>query len=189
VTESASGVRDAADHLLGLDLVRGWRVVKKIERGVLATGGNFCVGYLVEHEDGRLGFCKALNLARALTFPDPATLLEQLTTAYNFECSLLGKCAAGRMSRVVLAIDQGVVRVPRFALPSVNYIIFEWADGGDIRSVLNTATNLDVAARLRCMHHVATGLRQLHGSQIAHQDLKPSNVLVFQNEPLYSCKG
>ena len=33
------------------------------------------------------------------------------------------------------------------------------------------------------MHHIATGLMQLHGVGIAHQDLKPSNVLVFEKEP------
>jgi eukaryotic-like serine/threonine-protein kinase len=32
---------------------------------------------------------------------------------------------------------------------------------------------------LQCLHHIAVGLLQLHGQGIAHQDLKPSNVMVF----------
>ena len=32
------------------------------------------------------------------------------------------------------------------------------------------------------MHHVATGLEQLHNIEIAHQDLKPSNVLLFPQD-------
>ncbi|MCX4470718.1 protein kinase [Micromonospora sp. NBC_01655] len=169
---------DAAENLVGLKLDGGWRVLEKLDPGPQATGGNFCTGYLVESDGGLRGFCKALNLARALTSPDPARLLEQLTKAYNFECNILNKCAEARMSRVVLAISQGVVDVPGFVLPRVNYIIFEQADG-DIRAALNTVSNLDIAAKLRCLHHVATGLQQLHRQHIAHQDLKPSNVLVF----------
>jgi len=32
---------------------------------------------------------------------------------------------------------------------------------------------------LRAMHHASSGLKQLHGAGVAHQDLKPSNLLVF----------
>ncbi|MCG5443362.1 protein kinase [Micromonospora sp. NIE79] len=174
-------ISDAAENLLGLKLDGGWRVLKKIEPGPTATGGNFCTGYLVENEDGSQGFCKALNLARALTSPDPARLLEELTKAYNFECEVLEKCADAKMSRVVLAVGKGVVEVPGFYFPRVNYIIFERADG-DIRAALNSAAHLDIAIRLRCLHHVATGLQQLHQRHIAHQDLKPSNILVFSHQ-------
>jgi serine/threonine protein kinase len=177
-------LQDPANFLVGMDLPGGWMVVSKVERPEGATGGNFCIGYVVENLDGRRGFCKALNLARALTAPNPAQLLEQLTHAYNYECELLAKCAATRMSRVVLAIDKGVIDVPGFALPKVNYIIFEWAEG-DVRAALNASEGLDIAARLRCLHNVAIGLRQLHANLIAHQDLKPSNVLMFAPDPLY----
>src|SRR5205823_2049082 len=30
------------------------------------------------------------------------------------------------------------------------------------------------------LHHIATGLYQLHSAEVAHQDLKPSNILVFE---------
>lgn len=32
------------------------------------------------------------------------------------------------------------------------------------------------------LHQVAIGLQQLHGKQIAHQDLKPSNILIFEQD-------
>ncbi|HEY6307288.1 MAG TPA: protein kinase, partial [Candidatus Angelobacter sp.] len=60
----------------------------------------------------------------------------------------------------------------------VQYLIFELADG-DVRSHLSKAIDAGLAWRLRCLHHVATGLKQLHVGEIAHQDIKPSNVLVF----------
>jgi serine/threonine protein kinase len=62
----------------------------------------------------------------------------------------------------------------------VQYLIFEFADEGDVRKYLDLSKRLDAAWALRSLHHIATGLRQLHSQDIAHQDLKPSNVLVFE---------
>jgi serine/threonine protein kinase len=85
------------------------------------------------------------------------------------------------MSRVVLAIDDGVVDVPNGFPPRVNYLIFELADT-NIRKTLNLEAKLDTAAKLRALQNVATGLRQLHDKDIAHQDVKPSNVLQFGSQ-------
>jgi len=40
----------------------------------------------------------------------------------------------------------------------------------------------DAAFALRTLHHISIGLQQLHKVGIAHQDLKPSNVLVFPRD-------
>ena len=61
----------------------------------------------------------------------------------------------------------------------MNYLIFEPADG-DVRNHLGLAAKVEIAWILRSLHHIATGLHQLHGSDIAHQDIKPSNILVFE---------
>jgi serine/threonine protein kinase len=63
-------------------------------------------------------------------------------------------------------------------LTTVQYLIFELAEG-DVRSKLDEFDAMGLAWALRSMHHVATGLRQLHSIGVAHQDLKPSNVLLF----------
>jgi serine/threonine protein kinase len=59
--------------------------------------------------------------------------------------------------------------------------MFELADG-DLRKVVSRSNKIDDAWRLRVLHDVAVGIQQLHGQRIAHQDLKPSNVLVFDKD-------
>src|SRR6266851_917241 len=51
---------------------------------------------------------------------------------------------------------------------------------GDVRKHLSPTQSLDIVWILRCLHHIATGLHQLHSAKVAHQDLKPSNVLAFR---------
>lgn len=43
------------------------------------------------------------------------------------------------------------------------------------------------AWKLETLHHVAVALTQLHKQQIAHQDLKPSNVLIFESNGTQVC--
>jgi serine/threonine protein kinase len=86
------------------------------------------------------------------------------------------------MSRVVLALGSGEVDVPGFEpLSRVNYLIFERAER-DARHQRDLQPAVETAWALRSLHQVATGLLQLHRRQITHQDLKPSNVLVFEDE-------
>lgn len=47
---------------------------------------------------------------------------------------------------------------------------------------MDTVQAIELAWIFRTLHHIATGLNQLHRHDIAHQDLKPSNVLVFREE-------
>ncbi|MYK60454.1 MAG: protein kinase, partial [Chloroflexi bacterium] len=64
---------------------------------------------------------------------------------------------------------------------TVPYIIFELADG-DVRQRLDQTDGFDLAFVLRALHHSAVGIRQLHDAKVAHQDLKPSNVLDFRDD-------
>jgi serine/threonine protein kinase len=44
---------------------------------------------------------------------------------------------------------------------------------------MDDTQRFDTAWALRALHQVAVGISQLHGIGAAHQDIKPSNVLVF----------
>jgi len=169
---------NAAENLLGRELPGGWRVVERVTRQIDDTGGHFSVNYRVENGDGRQGFCKVLNYHWIMTSrgQDPVTAMAEATTMYEFERDLARTCA--RLSRVVTALDDGTIFLEGFDAPTVSYIIFEAAER-DIRGLLDTSDFLDTAVRLRSLHNLATGVAQLHSRDIAHQDIKPSNLLVF----------
>jgi serine/threonine protein kinase len=173
-----------AYRLEGLELDGGWHVEKRIDPPVGATGGNFSCGYHVTRSDGTRGFLKALDFSRALAEKDPSRALEPLINAYNFERTLLGKCRTRNMDRIVLALADGSVQVDASSpIGIVQYVIFECAEC-DLRIRLHLLGDLELAWKLRSLHHIATGLSQLHGQQVAHQDVKPSNVLVFDGKTL-----
>ena len=160
-------------------------MIEKLKVPPGATGGQFSCPYVVERE-GRRAFLKALDYSKADEIAkqlgiDIPTALQSLVAAYNFERNLLQDCAQKRMDRVVVALEDGSVKVEDGVFGTVNYLIFEPADG-DVRKHLSLAAQIEVRWILRCLHHVATGLNQLHSAKVAHQDLKPSNVLVFDRK-------
>ena len=164
--------------MLGLTLKGDWHVVKKCSKTLSGTGGCFSVGYIVQKSDKR-AYLKALDFySQLMIADDPARVMQPLLESYNFERDLLARCRDRRLSRVVVALDDGAVRLAGSTLP-VQYIIFELAEG-DIRSQIGRADRLDLAWALRSLHQIAVGLQQLHAIGVAHQDTKPSNVLLFE---------
>ena len=179
---------DAAHQLLGKELPGGWSVIKKIADSKSpeepdGTGGHFSVGYIAERK-GKQGFVKVFDLGGAMRdHPnDVMAALGTLVNNHQYETSLLSICENAKLDRVVRVLEQNQVMLQAdggmvFPLP---FIIFEMAEQGDFRRAVARSAAIDYAWRLRIIHQVAKGLQQLHGVAIAHQDLKPSNVLVFE---------
>lgn len=170
-----------AESLLGMELDNGWKVVELIKKKPGDTGGHFSVCYIVEKEKSK-AFLKALDLTFALQQKDFVDAISGLTTAFIFERDLLYKCKSNHLSKIVTPLEHGQVSIegqPTFM--NVFYIIFEMADS-NLRSQISSMKSFDLAWILRSLHHTAVGMEQLHKSGIAHQDLKPSNILIFNKE-------
>jgi serine/threonine protein kinase len=177
ITPTSSGT--PAEQLEGLVLNNDWTVGKPIIRTSAQTGGCFSCAYHVTRANGETAFLKAMDFAAALREPDPAKALNELTSAFLFERAILEECADRKMSRIVRAIDGGITTAGG---SGVQYLIFEEAKGGDLRKHLESAGRFDLAWTLTCIHNICVGVRQLNGADIAHQDLKPSNVLNFPGD-------
>ena len=172
-----TGQTSPAAQLVGMTLSGGWQVTKAIPRQASGTGGNFSCGFFCVR-NGNGAYVKALDFSEIhQNSKDVVSDLRRQTTLFEFERNVLIKCQS--LSKVITILDHGQVTVGQFQVP---YLILELAGEGDLRSQANRMKRLNLAWRLRSMHHISVGLRQLHERGIAHQDVKPSNVLTFENE-------
>jgi len=176
----AAGTENPIEQLRGKTTDDGWTVLRKISKSDVQTGGCFSVGYIVRNNDGREGYLKALDFQSAQDAQDPPRALQKMLATFNFERDLLELCRENRMSRVVRALTNGAFVVPGAPLDQVYYLIFELADG-DARTQTSRSSMRDYGWAAKMCHQIAVGLRQLHKLGITHQDLKPSNVLVFED--------
>jgi eukaryotic-like serine/threonine-protein kinase len=170
--------KSAAESLCGLTLEGGWVVGERIE-SPSGTGGKHSVRYVVSSAHGNKAFLKALDISGALhDSDDVASALNLLTRAYEHERDVVRAC--GTMSRIVRGLAYGQASVPTSHVGPVPYIIFELSENGDIRTLLDqTEREVSLAWKVAVLHSIALGLFQLHSENISHGDIKPSNIVAF----------
>lgn len=179
-------MKTPAQMLKGLQLKgvnKRWRVLDEVDTAKRGSGGYFSRSYIVEDQDGNKAFLKAMDYAGAFEAEDPPRELELLTATFNFERDLLAVCAKHNLDRVVRVLDEGKTEVQganESAVKLVNFLVFELAES-DVSCQVGKLGRFNTAVCLQTIHHVAVGLQQLHGKGITHQDVRPSNVLQFQN--------
>lgn len=166
--------------LIGKTTTGGWLLESAATFPSDHTGGYFSQCFHATRE-GQRAFLKALDL-------DKFDIIELMTYfgEFKYEQETLSLCREGRMNRIVRlleagAIDRGVGFHP--SQSKVPFIVFELAEG-DIRSSIDISKLIPNRWRFFVLHQTTLGLMQLHGAQIAHQDLKPSNVLRFSDNTL-----
>lgn len=164
-------------NLVGQSLNGGWEVVEALQEKSYGTGGNFSVPYLVS-KNGQTAFLKIIDIREALRAPDSSAKLKEMIDTYEFEKRILDKCKG--LSRVVTILEYGEIK--EGAIP-LYYLIFEYAVHTARGHLLNNQSESERATKsLEMLHHAATGLMQLHSKQVSHQDLKPSNILLFPED-------
>jgi len=174
----------AAHNLEGRTLRQGWNVLKKQVKDTGDTGGTFSVCYEVE-KDGKKYFMKAFNINGFIGVSGSSkTFMEymlDMSTAFQYEKKLSEYCQDHRVTKISFVIDSGEETVTGYTFPIVPYLIFNMADG-DVRNKLNYSKTLDFSWKLKSLHDIAVGIKQLHGIEVSHQDIKPSNILLFKSE-------
>lgn len=166
--------------LIGKTTSDRWFVDKAATFASDHTGGYFSQCFHVTR-DGQKAFLKALNL-------DKFDIVELMSyfAEFKYEQETLAVCRDGRMNRVVRLLETGTIHRGDGFHPiqsQVPFIVFELADG-DIRSTLDVSKVISNRWRFFVLHQTTLGLMELHKAQIAHQDLKPSNVLRFGDNEL-----
>ncbi|SRR6266542_612472 len=175
---------DAAHNLLGLELEGGWKITEKIDKVPGQTGSFFSVCYKIQRGK-EICFLKAFDFSKfqeiAASGKKVVDIMTDMLNAHRYERDLSILCEERHLDKVVTVREAGEVSVPGYTYPLVPYLIFDLADG-DIRKRISFAEKLDVVWKLYSSHSIAVGLKQLHGINVSHQDLKPSNVLLFATE-------
>lgn len=170
------GPRPAA-QLSGMELPKGWKVESPSFAPENSTGGTFSVPYMVKSEKGGKAFLKAMDYASSFASESVMERLYKSIQNYFHERDLLQRCTG--MNRVVRLLDCGETHVnTNDQYSAVFYLIFELADS-DIRAHVHRQEKDNIGHLLQLMHQVTVASQQLHNAQIAHLDIKPSNVLVF----------
>jgi serine/threonine protein kinase len=152
----------------------------------VGSGGNLSAGYTVKRGT-QTAFLKAIDLSRAMRAPPGEMLneLKKIIDTATFEKALCALCGERRMDRVVLALATGDIVTGPNMQDRVPYIIFELADGDVRRRIRLVNENVRAAWIFRAIQNAAVGLTQLHSAKIAHQDMKPSNLLHFESQSIF----
>ena len=165
--------------MVGQVLDGGWVVEASRLCAKDASGSGHCFPFIAKHPDGRRAFVKVLdpipdsNLADEEQLPD----LQRRLAFFNYEHKLLQKCLTRKIRRVVEVLGRGSLKLAGFPI-AVHYLMFELAER-DLREHATLEHTLNVALNLRILHQTSLALEALHFNRIAHNDVKPSNVLLF----------
>lgn len=170
-----------AQLLTGVTLPSGWKLVEQLKRTPGSSGSNFGTGYRAERPKGgevEHAFVKAMDFVRAMEEADPMAELLKLTSEATFEREAMQLCGERRLSRLVQLISWEYINLhpAKDLMHQVLCLVME-VGSGDIRRQITRIGALPTSVILHILEDTALGMAQLHRNGIAHQDVKPSNVI------------
>jgi serine/threonine protein kinase len=169
----ASEPANRAERLAGLVLNNRWVVIEQLSRGSDDTGGSRSVCYRATSTNGQAAFVKAFDFH----LDADTKKLQRNVSEFNHERDLHEYCL--QLDRVTQIYDHGLVQVDGY---SVHFLVCEYADRS-FRSYHPPGDETVPASERLCgLKKIALALLQLHDSGVAHQDLKPSNAVHFDDE-------
>jgi eukaryotic-like serine/threonine-protein kinase len=167
--------------LLGVTLEAGWRI--ETYRDEVTSGLVRVPTLTFEARDGngRKGLVKVLDLRLSDDAPDELKDLEVRLKTFNYQRELIERLAQERLPGLVRGLHHGMLPFTGAPLGRVYYLIFEWSND-DLRSQVELHERFDAAYALRVLHQATFPLHGLHFRQIAHQSVRPANVVFLEGQ-------
>jgi len=166
-----------ASLLTGHTLASGWTLTQQLSKTPGGSGSNFCVGYFAER-NGQKAFVKAMDFVKALRAADPVSELGKLTSLAMFEREAMELCDAANLSRLIRLMSSEYVNLDPNKNPMNQvYCLIMEIGAGDLRKQLSQIGVFSCSTVFAILADVALGMSQLHRHGVAHQDVKPSNVI------------
>ena len=168
--------------MTGRTLPSGWTLGVQLKASNGSSGGTFGVGY-VATRGCEIAFVKVIDFVEAFGNPDPIFELTKLIGNANFEKDVLAYCTERGMSRVMRFLGHEYVFTngPTDLMSRVSCLIME-AGQTDLRRLVNQTGLNSCPWNLQVINDVALAITQLHKGGIAHQDVKPSNVIAVSGK-------
>jgi serine/threonine protein kinase len=161
VNHAASESAKSSVNLTGQRLMDRYVVREKIARGGM--------GVLFRGEDERLQRQVCVKVFQALdpSRPEYATILEHFVQ----EAFTLSRLQHPNTLRIYDFgwLDEAARRDP--------YFVTEYADAGNLATLIEGAGPLPAADVLRILEPIVGALREAHDAGVVHRDIKPSNIL------------
>lgn len=161
--------------LSGTKTSTGWSLVEKVKFDSDHTGAKYSDCYFCTHPKKGSAFLKLLDTSRI----DIRELANSILS-FEYEIDLAKLSTTEKLSRVLRLIESGYHEVDAegaAALRSVPYLIFE-RGFRDARKALDDSEGaMPIWMKFSVLHQAASGIFQLHRINIAHQDVKLSNLV------------
>lgn len=186
----------ASSELVGKK-VGDWNVIRQLENTDITS--RYARFFYVE-KDGEKAIMKVIDSEMCNTGDKEEglsrnALLSRETTSFNYETKIAEACAGQHMGNVIRYIESGEVEFEDYPIPTVTYIVYEQSEG-KIGEFLTFSSKASFAAdlkmlidKLKSLHQVAKGVRQLHTHFIAHHNITPNNIEVFESKGKFKLSG
>lgn len=164
-----------ATMLSGSLLQNTWLVGERLSYYSGSTGHSRSCCYRGADKAGTPVFIKAYDFRQNEIFGEIRELSWLLREFIN-EADILKQCRENQLSRPVRLLADGNTSIGG---ETVHYLVCEFASGGSVRDLMSLhPEELSTPYKLKLLKDTAAGLAQLHSRNIAHQDIKPSNVVI-----------
>lgn len=166
-----------AEKLLGEVLLGAWTVIERLARDAGDSYSFRTCCYRAVDKDGNIAFVKAFDFRQEERRGDTQRL-EDMVREFNHERRVHEYCRDRKLGRVTKIFAAGSVVIEGEA---VHFLVCEYAPRSLREALPPGDSQVPAPERLRALRKVASGISQLHSIGVAHQDIKPSNAVAYDD--------